>query len=119
SRRKRDGVTNSDREFINLPLERDSVVFFPLSWTIVHPIDDASPLAQWTGEDLVECDAEFLILLNGFDETSSQTVHSRSSYKAAEIVWGARFANMFNPPAEDGTVSVDIRRLHDYERVHL
>jgi inward rectifier potassium channel len=119
SRRKRDGATSADREFLNLPLERESVVFFPLSWTIVHPIDDASPLADWTGEDLLECDAEFLILLNGFDETFSQTVHTRSSYKAAEIVWGARFANMFNPPREDGTVSVDIRRLHDIERVRL
>lgn len=119
SRRKRDGATGVDREFLNLRLERESVVFFPLSWTIVHPIDDASPLADWTGEDLVECDAEFLILLNGFDETFSQTVHTRSSYKAAEVVWGARFASMFNAPREDGTVSVDIRRLHDIERVRL
>ncbi|HEX2836402.1 MAG TPA: ion channel [Thermoanaerobaculia bacterium] len=119
SRRKRDGVTTADREFITLPLERESVVFFPLAWTIVHPIDDQSPLAQWTGEDLVECDAEFLILLNGFDETFSQTVHTRSSYKAAEIVWGARFTSMFKPAREDGIVSVDIHKLHDYERVRL
>lgn len=119
SRRKRDGATASDREFLNLPLERESVVFFPLAWTIVHPIDEASPLADWTGEDLVECDAEFLILLNGFDETFSQTVHTRTSYKAAEVVWGARFSSMFNPPKNDGTISVDIRKLHDYERVRL
>jgi inward rectifier potassium channel len=119
SRRKRDGATTSDREFLNLPLERESVVFFPLAWTIVHPIDDASPLANWTGEELVECDAEFLILLNGFDETFSQTVHTRSSYKAGEIVWGARFATMFNPPGSDGIVSVDIRRLHDLDRVAM
>jgi len=119
SRRKRDGVTNSDREFITLKLERDSVVFFPLAWTIVHPIDEESPLANWNSEDVAECDAEFLVLLNGFDETFSQTVHTRSSYKSAEILWGARFTNMFNPPDEDGVVSVDIRKLHDVERVRL
>lgn len=119
SRRKRDGATTADREFLNLPLERESVVFFPLAWTIVHPIDEQSPLAQWTGEDLLECDAEFLILLNGFDETFSQTVHTRSSYKAAEVVWGARFTSMFNPAREDGIVSVDIHKLHDYERIRL
>ncbi len=119
SRRKRDGSTSTDREFVTLPLERERVVFFPLSWTIVHPIDENSPLRDWTGEDLAECDAEFLVLLNGFDETFSQTVHTRSSYKSSEIVWGARFESMFNPPSPDGVVSVDVRRLDDIVRVSL
>jgi inward rectifier potassium channel len=119
SRRKRDGATPTDREFLTLPLERESVVFFPLAWTIVHPITDTSPLRDWTAEDVSQCDAEFLILLNGFDETFSQTVHARSSYKASEILWGARFASMFNPPDEHGTVSVDIRKLHDVERAGM
>jgi inward rectifier potassium channel len=116
SRRKRDAATN-DREFISLGLERDSVAFFPLSWTVVHAIDAESPLSDWTSEDLVECDVEFLVLLNGFEETFSQTVHTRSSYKANEIVWGARFRSMFNPTDEDGVISVDIRKLDEIERV--
>jgi inward rectifier potassium channel len=117
SRRKRDGATSTDREFINLELERNSVVFFPLAWTIVHPIDESSPLRDWTGEDLVDCDAEFLVLLNGFEETFSQTVHARSSYKSSEIVWGARFQSMFTRRTDGGDVKVDIRKLHDIERV--
>jgi inward rectifier potassium channel len=117
SRRKRDGATRIDREFLQLKLERDSVVFFPLAWTIVHPIDDESPLRDWSAADLKDCDAEFFVLLNGFEETFSQNVHTRSSYKISEIVWGARFQSMFNPPDEDGEISVDIRKLHDYERV--
>ena len=115
TRRKRGGNKN-EREFLPLLLERERVAFFPLAWTIVHPIDPLSPLAAWTAEDLIECDAEFLVLLNGFDETFSQTVHTRSSYKAHEVVWGARFGSMFNPPDEDGTISVDIRKLHEIER---
>lgn len=117
SRRKREETP--DREFLALKLERDSVAFFPLAWTIVHPIDEDSPLKDWDSEDLVECDSEFLILLNGFDETFSQTVHTRSSYKGGEIVWGARFKSMFNPPDEDGTLSVDIRKLHEIDRVPM
>jgi inward rectifier potassium channel len=119
SRRRRDSASAVDREFVPLKLERESVVFFPLAWTIVHPIDASSPLEQWTAADLADCGAEFLILLNGFDETFSQNVHTRSSYTAAEIVWGARFSNMFNPRDEDGTISVDIRKLHDLERVAI
>jgi inward rectifier potassium channel len=115
SRRKRDGSASADREFIPLDLERNSVVFFPLSWTIVHAITETSPLGDWTGEDLIECDAEFLILLNGFEETFSQTVHTRSSYKASDVAWGARFRSMFNPTDEDGVISVDIHKLDDIE----
>jgi inward rectifier potassium channel len=117
AQRKRDGTSITDREFILLKLERERVVFFPLSWTIVHPIDDSSPLKGCSPDDLMKRDAELLVLLNGFDETFSQNVHARSSYKADEIVWGAKFLNMFNPSETDGTISVDIHKLNDIERV--
>jgi len=114
TRFKLDGSGN--REFIPLQLERDQVVFFPLAWTIVHPIDETSPLYGATAEDLEAWDAELLVLFSGIDETFSQTVYTRSSYKAHEIVWGARFTNLFNPPKPDGVLSIDIGRLHDFER---
>jgi inward rectifier potassium channel len=114
SRFKKNGGHN--REFIPLKLERDNVVFFPLAWTIVHPIDEASPLWGATQQDLKDWDAEFLVLLSGIDETFSQTVHTRSSYKASEIVWGARFADLFNAPKPDGTLSIDVGRLHRIEK---
>ncbi|HUR83332.1 MAG TPA: ion channel [Thermoanaerobaculia bacterium] len=117
SRRKRESA--NDREFIALQLERDHVNFFPLAWTIVHPITADSPIRHWTDGDDAQCDAEFLVMLNGFDETFSQMVHTRSSYKADEIVWGAKFASMFQPKDERGTISVDIRKLHDIERVSV
>ncbi len=116
--RRRVGGT-ADREFIPLSLERDRVAFFPLAWTIVHPIDERSPFYRDSEATFRACDAEVLIMLNGFDETFSQTVHTRSSYKGGEIMWGARFKSMFNPPGEDGVISVDIRRLSEYERVAL
>jgi inward rectifier potassium channel len=103
------------REFLPLKLERDRVTFLPLSWTIVHPIDAASPLYGLTEEDLAETGAEFLILLEGVDETFSQAVQARSSYRASEVVWGAKFANIFNPPTPDGVLSIDVGRLHQIE----
>ncbi|HSY50902.1 MAG TPA: ion channel [Thermoanaerobaculia bacterium] len=114
--RKRDHSSVTDREFIPLKLERERVVFFPLAWTIVHPIDESSPLKGCSADELRARDGELLILLDGFDETFSQTVHTRSSYKVDEIVWGAKFRNMFNPSESDGTISVDIRKLDDIER---
>ena len=105
------------RKFYDLPLERNRVVFFPLSWTVVHPIDSTSPIAGLTQEDLIAANAELLVLLSGTDETASQTVHSRSSYEAEEIVWGARFANMFMRDAQEGIMGMDLNRIHDIERV--
>jgi inward rectifier potassium channel len=112
-------VPNIDREFIPLKLEREKVVFFPLTWTVVHPIDRSSPLWGVTEAELRASGSEFLILLNGFDETFSQNVHARSSYKAEEIVWGAKFRNVFKPPNPDGSISIDIGKLHEIERVPL
>jgi inward rectifier potassium channel len=111
-----DGV---GRRYDQLKLERTKVVFFPLSWTIVHPIDESSPLWGVTHADLVEHDAEFDILMSGIDETFSQTVHARSSYKPQETVFGARFSNIYNPVDADGTISIDVSRLSDIEDAPL
>jgi inward rectifier potassium channel len=105
------------RRFYAMSLERPKVVFFPLAWTVVHPIDGVSPLRSLTYRDLVDSDAEILILLTGIDETFSQTVQARSSYKAHEIVWNARFKDIYRRPRQGGTLSVDVGRIHEIERL--
>jgi inward rectifier potassium channel len=109
-----DGRGGLVRRYRLLPLERNKVTFFPLSWTIVHPIDQASPLAGKTSADLVQAEAEVLVLLSGIDETFAQTVHARSSYRAEDIIWNRRFRSIF--VQEQGrSLSVDISRLHEIE----
>jgi inward rectifier potassium channel len=103
------------RKLEPLPLERSTVLFFPLHWTVVHPIDEKSPLYGVTAESLRESAAEFLILLTGTDETFSETVHSRSSYLAEEVAVGVRFKDMLVESA-DGRPRVDMRRFHETER---
>ena len=109
-----EGVTA--RKFYELKLERNHVTFFALSWTIVHPIDATSPMFGWSESELNAADAEILILLTGTDETSSSIVHSRSSYKADEIVWNAKFSNIFMRTREGGVMGMDLSRIHDFER---
>jgi inward rectifier potassium channel len=104
------------RQFYTLALERDHVAFFPLTWTIVHPIDESSPLYGWTEERLKAAEAEFLILITAFDETFSQTVHSRTSYAANEVVWNARFAGAYRV-VPGGRFAVDLQRMHEIEPV--
>ncbi len=107
------------RTFTELKLERQRVIFFSLSWTIVHPIGEDSPLYGLTHEELVESEAEVLIMLTATDEVLSQLVHSRSSYTAPEIRWGARFSNVFIKPAPDGRVRIDMRLLDRTEDAPL
>jgi inward rectifier potassium channel len=110
-----DGRGGRVRRYVPLPLERNKVTFFPLAWTIVHPIDEASPFTGKTAAVLEEDEVEILVLLSGIDDTFGQTVHARTSYRADEIIWGARFRSMFLPNDTASRVSVDISRLHDVE----
>jgi inward rectifier potassium channel len=104
------------RMFYRLELERPKVTFFPLHWVLVHPIDESSPLWGYNEKTFCDADSEVLVLINAIDETFSSTVYSRSSYKDEEVIWGAKFSDMFNPVV-DGVLSVDLRKLDNYERV--
>ena len=105
------------RKFDLLKLERERVAFFPLSWTIVHPIDEKSPMHGMTEEDFKKADAEILILLSAMDETFAQVVHSRTSYKMSEIKFGHRFASIYNENSPGEPISIDIRKLSKIEKV--
>jgi inward rectifier potassium channel len=101
---------NLKRDYNVLRLERPSVYFFPLTWTIVHPIDEHSPLHGKTAADLERLEAEILILIKGFDDTFSQTVHARYSYRYDEILWGARYAPAFDVD-EHGDIVLDVGKV--------
>jgi inward rectifier potassium channel len=100
------------RRYKSLTLERSSVQFLPLTWTVVHPIDEASPLWGQTAENLARQQAEFLILIKAFDDTFFQTVHVRHSYRHEEMLWGARFVPAFQAD-ERGEMVLDLKRLSE------
>jgi inward rectifier potassium channel len=104
------------RNFVNLPLERTGLYFFALTWTIVHPIDAASPFFGKTREDLARLSAEVLILIQGFDDTFSQVVHSRYSYRHDEMIWGAKFTPTFKVDNK-GDLIVEVDRINEMKLV--
>lgn len=101
------------RSFYPLTLERDEIVFFPTSWTVVHPIDENSPLFGLTKDDFQQAHPEFFMLLTGFDDTFDHTIHVRTSYALEDMVWGARFEKMLNID-DDGYQYVDLSKLSSY-----
>jgi inward rectifier potassium channel len=109
---------NAVRRFDLLELERDRVNFLPLAWTVVHPIDENSPLYGMTKDDLDNSNAEFAVLLSAMDETYAQIVHTRTSYKNHEIKCGHKFVDMYNKVESGERISIDIRKLSKIEKVN-
>lgn len=113
-------VSESDRkrQFVALDLELDSIHFFPTAWTLVHPIDENSPLKGLDAQDLENKQVELLIQLKGFDDKFSQVVFVRNSYTWDEILVGAKFVPNFTRD-EEGIVIVDVEGVHKCERATL
>jgi inward rectifier potassium channel len=100
------------RRFRDLKLERSSTPVFTLSWTMIHPIDDTSPLAPWLSDREVPDDAEIIVVLAGTDGHTGQTIQARWAYTRADIRWDSRFVDILGV-AEDGTRTIDYEHFHD------
>ena len=101
-------------KFYQLPLERNRIDSLPMNWTIVHPIDEDSPLYGFTKEDLGGTDAEIYVLVRGFDDVFSNTVLQRTSYRFDEIIFNAKFGRMYYENEDDTTTIVEINKLDNY-----
>jgi inward rectifier potassium channel len=108
----------SIRRFYGLKLETKKVSFFPLSWTLVHHINEESPIYNFTQKDLEEADAEILTLFKGFDDTYSQIVHARKSYMFYEIIWGKKFISIINQN-DDGRTTLALDKINLYQDAEL
>jgi inward rectifier potassium channel len=100
------------RQYRLLKLEREQVLFMPLTWTIVHPIDGESPMFGMNAADLERLQAEVMILLKAYDDTFSQTVLARYSYRYDEIAWNQHYAPAFSVDS-GGDLVLELRKVGD------
>jgi inward rectifier potassium channel len=106
-------------KFYPLPLEINHINSLALSWTIVHPLDDNSPLRDYTEQDFMDCKIEMMITIKAFDDHFSNTVQQRTSYTQDELVYGAKFEPMY-ARSEDGTyTNLMLEKINLYEKVVL
>lgn len=106
------------RRYVRLDLELDRINFLSLSWTVVHPLEESSPLYHLSAADLEEIDAEFLILIKGFDESFSQVVYQRHSYRFHEMLWGRKFVSMINFEGDE-SLKLELPMLDDVQEAPL
>lgn len=106
------------RQYVPLELERSNISLLTLSWTVVHPITEDSPLKTMNLEFLQHNEAEFIVMLKAFDDSFSQTVQSRTSYTDEEIIWGAKFLPAFARNAA-GVHILALNKIDDLEKVEM
>lgn len=110
---------NKSNQFYQLDLEYSQINVLTLSWTVVHSMDEKSPLNGFSIEDIRNANAEFIVYLKGFDEAFSNTVVARTSYTANEIIAGAKFKVMYQADQKDDSTVLMLDRLNDIEKVPL
>jgi inward rectifier potassium channel len=107
-----EGVTM--RRFDELKEQRSRSPLFALSWTIMHVIDEKSPLHGASVDQLYDMQFEILILLQGTDDTLADVIYARHSYTPDEILMGHRFVDVLSI-SPNGRRVVDLNRFHDTE----
>lgn len=105
-----EGITM--RRFEELKLHRSRSPLFGLSWTVMHPIDESSPLYGTTVDAFYNQDIDINVLLSGMDETLSQVIYARQAYTADDILFDRRFVDVVTR-ADNGRFEVNLHRFHD------
>lgn len=106
------------RRYYPLTLERKKVPILSMTWTVVHPIDADSPLYGKQKADFDKSSMEIMVLVKAFDDTFSQNVHSRFSYKEHELITGAKFIPVLNHTPR-GTITINLAKISEYSLIDL
>jgi inward rectifier potassium channel len=110
----REGVNM--RRFQELALVRPRNPLFALSWTVMHTLDQTSPLFGLGLAEMLERDMELVVMLSGTDETIHDRIYARHSYVAEEVLWERRFVDVVSV-TPSGQRMVDLHHFHDTREI--
>ncbi len=105
-------LVDNEYNFYDLALERQKVDNLPMNWTVVHPIDDTSPLNGFTAADIEAADVELYVLITAFDEVYSSSVLQRTSYTYREMKFDAKFIPMYRESEDGKTTILEMHKLN-------
>ena len=104
-------------KFYELALERNRVDTLMMNWTVVHPIDENSPLFGMDADDFKASDVEIYVQVKGFDDVYSTIVIQRTSYVYDEIIFNAKFDPMFHESEDGKTTIVELDKLSKFKQL--
>ncbi len=106
-------------KFYPLTLEFSTLNALTLNWTLVHPINELSPLYKFTQNDFLNTKGEILVFIKAFDDMFSSTVVARTSYTFNEIIFGAKFKPMFNQSADNQRTILHLDKLNSFVTIDI
>lgn len=106
-------------KFYSLDLELQRINSLTLSWTLVHPITEDSPLFSFSRQDFETIEGEIIIYMKAFDDLFSATVAARTSYTFDEIVYGAKFEVMYAENDDKTKTILYLDKLDRYYKVEM
>jgi len=104
----------AEYRYYDLGLERTRVESLPMNWTVVHPIDDKSPLKGFNEEDMKVADVELYVLIRAFDDVYSNFVQRRTSYTYSEIKFNSKFIPMYRESEDGKTTILELHKLNEF-----
>lgn len=105
---------SSFRRTHELALARTAVPVFPLTWTIMHDIDETSPLFEIGRDRFVTDDVRMFVSLEARDPDLATVVHDLHDYGPSEVLFGMRYADIVTTD-EDGRPTADMTRISELE----
>ena len=99
------------RRLVDLRPVRDTNPMFVLSWSVMHRIDENSPLFGIDLAQVAPGNVDFMAIMTGLDATTSSTVHARHVYAQSDVLMDYMFEDIIQPDAS-GMYIIDYRRLH-------
>jgi len=106
-------------KFYSLELELNKINTLALSWTLVHPITENSPLYQMGKDDFEKLEGEVLVYIKTFDDMFSTTVAARTSYTFDEVIYGAKFEIMYTENGANTKTILHLDKLNTYYKIPL
>lgn len=107
----------SSYKFYELALERSKVDTLMMNWTVVHPIDEKSPLLGLSPDDYISADVEVYVQIKGYDDVYSTVVIQRTSYTYEEIKFNKKFVTMYHESEDGKTTILELDKLSTYKEV--
>jgi len=113
--------SNNERKnkFFGLDLELSKANTLVSNWTIVHFVNEESPLYNLTRQEIKDAKAEILVFVKGYDEEYANIVVSRGSYTSDELVYGAKFDMMYEPSEDRSTTLLHLNKINNYHEEKL
>ena len=104
-------------KFYTLDLEYQKINSLALSWTLVHPITNESPLYGLVASEYDSISGEIIVIIKTFDDMFSTTVATRTSYTFDEVVYGAKFRPMYSKSKNNHSTVLDLGLLNSFDKV--